>query len=126
MMFSYEESGLLGSWYPIAAVPSGGLSFSGLQDARRIQMMKAAVLAAYGEPLEIREVLSPEPGPGEVLVRVTGVGVCHSDLTVVSGRSNILERLPAVLGHEIAGQVVGLGRGVTGLREGEAVAVFGA
>ena len=88
--------------------------------------MKAAVLAAYGEPLEIREVPSPEPGPGEVLVRVTGVGVCHSDLTVVSGRSNILERLPAVLGHEIAGQVAGLGRGVTGLREGEAVAVFGA
>ncbi len=89
-------------------------------------MMKAAVLTAYGEPLEIREVPSPEPGPGEVLVRVAGVGVCHSDLTVVSGRSNIIERLPAVLGHEIAGQVAGLGRGVTGLREGEAVAVFGA
>lgn len=88
--------------------------------------MKAALLTAYGEPLEIREAPAPEPGPGEVLLRVEAAGVCHSDLTVASGRSNILERLPAVLGHEIAGRVAGWGEGVTGLREGEAAAVFGA
>ena len=88
--------------------------------------MKAALLTAYGEPLEIRETATPEPGPREVLVRVAGVGVCHSDLTVSSGRSRISWDLPMILGHEIAGYVAGLGRGVTGLREGDAVAVFGA
>lgn len=88
--------------------------------------MKAALLTAYGEPLEIREIPAPEPGPGEVLIRVAAVGVCHSDWTVWAGRSAILDRLPAVLGHEIAGYVAGVGEGVTGLREGAAAAVFGA
>ena len=88
--------------------------------------MKAAVLTAHGEPLEIREIPRPDPGPGEVLVRVAGVGVCHSDLTVTSGRSRLVLDLPAILGHEVAGYVAGLGRGVTGLQEGDAVAVFGA
>lgn len=88
--------------------------------------MKAALLTAYGEPFEIRDIPAPEPGPGEVLIRVAAVGVCHSDWTVWAGRSAILERLPAILGHEIAGHVAGLGEGVTGLREGDAAAVFGA
>ena len=88
--------------------------------------MKAALLTAYGEPLEIRETPTPGPGPGEVLIGVAGVGACHSDLTVVSGRSRMNLDLPLILGHEVAGHVAGLGRGVTGIREGDAVAVFGA
>lgn len=88
--------------------------------------MRAALLTSFGEPLEIREVPTPRPGPGQVLVRVGGVGVCHSDLTVASGRSRIDWKLPALLGHEIAGHVAALGEGVFGIREGEAVAVFGA
>ena len=88
--------------------------------------MKAALLTAYGEPLEIRETPTPGPGPGEVLIGVAGVGACHSDLTVVSGRSRMNLDLPLILGHEVAGHVAGLGRGVTGIREGDAMAVFGA
>ena len=88
--------------------------------------MKAALLTAYGGPMEIREIPAPEPGPGEVLVRVAAAGVCRSDWTVWAGRSSILERLPAVLGHEVAGYVAGWGEGVAGLQEGEAAAVFGA
>ena len=88
--------------------------------------MRAALLTAYGEPLKIRELPTPSPGPGEVLVRVGGLGACHSDLTVVSGRSRMALELPLVLGHEVAGHVAGLGRGVSGIREGDAVAVFGA
>ena len=61
--------------------------------------MKAAVLTAHGELLEIREIPRPDPGPGEVLVRVAGVGACHSDLTVASGRSRLMFNLPAILGH---------------------------
>jgi len=88
--------------------------------------MKAAVLTEYGKPLEIQEVPKPCPGWGEVLVRVAGVGVCHSDLTVISGRSRMALELPLVLGHEVAGHVAGLGKGVTSLSVGDPVAVFGA
>ena len=94
--------------------------------AREVPSIKAALLTAYGEPLEIRDVPTPRPGPGQVLVRVAGVGVCHSDLTVVSGRSRITFGLPLILGHEVSGYVAALGKGVTGIEEGDPVAVFGA
>ena len=88
--------------------------------------MKVALLTAFGEPFELQEVPTPRPDHGQVLVRVGGVGVCHSDMTVASGRSRMDWALPALLGHEIAGQVAALGKGVSGIREGDAVAVFGA
>lgn len=88
--------------------------------------MRAALLTAFGKPLVIREMQTPRPGPGQVLVKVAGVGLCHSDLTVASGRSRMDWTLPVLLGHEIAGHVSALGKGVSTIREGEAVAVFGA
>jgi propanol-preferring alcohol dehydrogenase len=87
--------------------------------------MKAARLHHYGEALVVEEVPTPRPGPGEVVVRVEGAGFCHSDIHVMDGEIQILPRLPLTLGHENAGIVDAIGSGVAGVREGDAVAVFG-
>ena len=72
--------------------------------------MSAAVLHGPGD-LRIEELPVPHPGPGEVLVRVTGCGVCGSDATEYS-RGPVLSRPPVVLGHEFAGVVAEVGDGV--------------
>ena len=87
--------------------------------------MRAARLHEYGHPLTIDDVAMPEPGPGEVLVKVEGAGVCHSDLHVFDGRLKLVPELPWILGHENAGRIEALGVGVSGLERGEPVAVFG-
>src|SRR4051812_27234351 len=66
---------------------------------------------------EIRDVEMPVPGPGEVLLRVTGAGVCHSDVHLLHAPALPLP-LPMTLGHEIAGTVVGRGPDVAGWEEG--------
>lgn len=76
---------------------------------------------------EIAEVPVPEPGPGEVLVRVAGCGLCHSDLAMPMipaelGRS-MDWRVPFTLGHETAGHIAALGPGAGGLAEGDPVAL---
>jgi propanol-preferring alcohol dehydrogenase len=82
---------------------------------------------AIGMPPEIREIPTPEPGPGEVLIRVTAAGVCHSDEYFMSlPEERYTFGLPLTLGHEGAGIVAGLGAGVRGVHEGDAVAVYGA
>lgn len=85
--------------------------------------MKAAVVHAFGQPLDIREVVVPEPGPGEVLVRVVACGVCHTDLHAADGDWPIRPKPPFIPGHEVAGIVAALGAGVTGLKEGDTVGV---
>jgi 6-hydroxycyclohex-1-ene-1-carbonyl-CoA dehydrogenase len=72
-------------------------------------MMLALQLVAPAAPLELRYVPVPEPGPGEVLVRVAGCGVCHTD--VGFWRDGVATRapLPLTLGHEISGTVVRAG-----------------
>lgn len=87
--------------------------------------MRAALLDDYGKPLDIREVDTPEPGPGEVLVRIGGSGACHSDLHVIDADMPMLPSLPWILGHENAGWVEALGPGATGFDTGEPVAVYG-
>ena len=86
--------------------------------------MKAARLHDYGHELVLEDVPTPAPGPGQVLVRVEGAGFCHSDIHVIDGDIRILPRMPLILGHENArGRSVG--RGVTSVREGDSVAIFG-
>lgn len=80
--------------------------------------MRAAVLRKPGL-LNVEEIDTPVPGPGEIRVRVRAAGVCHTDLTVVEGR--MPAPLPIVLGHEGAGTVDALGDGVTGLDIGDQV-----
>jgi propanol-preferring alcohol dehydrogenase len=87
--------------------------------------MKAARLHAYGTPLRLDEVPTPRPGPGEVIIKISGAGFCHSDLHVIDGEIQVLPKMPLTLGHENAGLVSAVGAGVTSVREGDAVAVFG-
>jgi len=86
--------------------------------------MKAARFYSPGEGLRIEEISIPKIKAGEVLVRVAGAGLCHSDLHILEG-SLPLPRTPITLGHEVAGYVEKLGEGVEGLEVGQAVAVFG-
>ncbi|MFE9554734.1 Zn-dependent alcohol dehydrogenase [Streptomyces sp. NPDC006703] len=82
-------------------------------------MVRAAVLPAVGSPLEITEIDLPEPGPGQVRVRLAAAGVCHSDLSLTNGTMRI--PVPAVLGHEGAGTVVAVGDGVGSVAPGDRV-----
>jgi propanol-preferring alcohol dehydrogenase len=88
-----------------------------------MQMMRAAVARAYGAPLTLEEVPVPNPGPGEVLVKIVASGVCHTDLHAIDGDWPIKPPLPLIPGHEGVGHVAALGAGVTGLKEGDAVGV---
>lgn len=84
-------------------------------------MPKAAVCKEIGSKLEIADVDLAPPQAGEVRVRLGASGVCHSDLSVTTGQ--LLQPLPAVLGHEGAGTVVEVGEGVTNLAEGDHVVI---
>jgi S-(hydroxymethyl)glutathione dehydrogenase/alcohol dehydrogenase len=81
--------------------------------------MRAAVLPGAGAPLQIEEIRVPEPRRGEVLVKVTSCGVCHTDLHVIKGE--VAFPTPAVLGHEISGTVADVGDGVEGFEQGQPV-----
>lgn len=85
--------------------------------------MKAAVLHALKEPLKIEQLPMPEPGHGELLIKVTACGVCHSDLHAVDGDWTPPPVLPLIPGHEVAGTVAKLGPGVTGFAQGDEVGV---
>jgi alcohol dehydrogenase, propanol-preferring len=88
--------------------------------------MKAIRLTAWERAAELVDVPTPEPGPGEVLVRVAGAGLCHSDLHLMHWRAGTLPyELPFTLGHEVAGAVAALGPGADGLELGEPVLVYG-
>jgi propanol-preferring alcohol dehydrogenase len=76
-----------------------------------------------GRPPQIEEMPKPSPGPGQVLIKIGGAGVCHSDLHVMEEDLGFTP--PFTLGHENAGWVAALGQGVTGFKEGDAVAVYG-
>ncbi|WP_406173308.1 NAD(P)-dependent alcohol dehydrogenase [Streptomyces canus] len=88
--------------------------------------MKALQYRTIGAAPEVVTVPDPEPGPGQVLLKVTAAGVCHSDIAVMSWPAeNFPYELPLTLGHEGVGTVAALGAGVSGVREGDAVAVYG-
>jgi propanol-preferring alcohol dehydrogenase len=88
--------------------------------------MKAYQLTAWQSPPEMREVDVPEPGPGQVLLKVGGAGACHSDLHLMEWPEGTMNfGLPFTLGHENAGWVEAVGAGVEGLEQGEPVAVYG-
>ncbi len=85
-------------------------------------LMRAAVLHDIARGLEIEEIPVPRPKAGEVLVKVSACGLCHSDLHVLGGAISF--PLPAVLGHEVSGEIVELGSGneQSGLHVGQRVA----
>jgi alcohol dehydrogenase, propanol-preferring len=85
--------------------------------------MQAVRFMGVGRPPQIEEMPKPSPGPGQVLIKIGGAGVCHSDLHVMEEDLGFTP--PFTLGHENAGWVAALGQGVTGFKEGDAVAVYG-
>jgi propanol-preferring alcohol dehydrogenase len=85
--------------------------------------MEAAVVEQFGQPLALREVPVPVPGPGEVLIKVSACGVCHTDLHAAHGDWPVKPALPFIPGHEATGHVVDLGPGVSLLKEGDRVGV---
>ncbi len=87
--------------------------------------MRSMALMAFGEPLVPHEVSAPQPGTGEVLVKVLACGVCRTDVKIVGGLMPFSrgQRLPHIPGHEIAGEVVAVGPDVT-VPLGQRVVVF--
>ncbi|MFG3290549.1 Zn-dependent alcohol dehydrogenase [Streptomyces sp. NPDC048179] len=81
--------------------------------------VRAAVLPAVGAPLSVTGIELPDPGPGQVRVRLAAAGVCHSDLSLSDGTMRV--PVPAVLGHEGAGTVAAVGEGVTRHSPGDPV-----
>ena len=90
--------------------------------------MRALRLHDWKSEPRLVEMPVPEPGPGQVLVRIGGAGACHSDLHLMHdfGPGALPFAPPFTLGHENAGWVESFGAGVTRVREGDAVAVYGA
>jgi S-(hydroxymethyl)mycothiol dehydrogenase len=77
------------------------------------------IARAKGKPVEIATITVPDPGPGEVVVKVAACGVCHTDLTYREGGIN--DEFPFLLGHEAAGFVESVGAGVDSVQEGDFV-----
>ncbi len=84
--------------------------------------MRAMVLHALGNPLQLEERATPKPLAGEVLVRISACAVCRTDLHIVDGDLPNL-KLPIVPGHEIVGVIEALGTGVRQFRVGDRVGV---
>ena len=83
------------------------------------QTVRGVIARSKGKPVELVDIVIPDPGPGEVVVAVTACGVCHTDLTYREGGIN--DEFPFLLGHEAAGIVETVGAGVTHVGPGDFV-----
>ena len=83
--------------------------------------MKAAVVESFTEPLVVRDVEVPTPGPNQALVKVDYTGVCHTDLHAAHGDWPVKPSPPFIPGHEGVGTVVAVGDGVTRVKVGDKV-----
>lgn len=85
--------------------------------------MKAAVVREFRKPLVIEEVPVPQPGAGQVVVKVAATGVCHTDLHAAEGDWPVKPKPPFIPGHEGVGHVSAVGAGVRHVKEGDRVGV---
>ncbi len=86
------------------------------------ETMRAMVLETHGLPLQLRRIPVPQPGTGQILIRVSACGVCRTDLHIVDGELPD-PRLPLIPGHEIVGEVVRCGPGAERYHPGQRVGV---
>ncbi|MCC5971016.1 MAG: NADPH:quinone oxidoreductase family protein [Pararhodobacter sp.] len=86
--------------------------------------MRAFVLTSTDTPPTVNEIATPEPGPGEVRLKVHACGLNFADLLLARGQYQERPALPFVMGMEVSGVVDALGDGVTGLQPGQRVAAF--
>ena len=88
-----------------------------------MEFMDAIVKAEAGVGLELRRVPVPQPGPGEVLIRVHKTAICGTDVHIYNWDPWAQEHIkpPMTIGHEYVGEIAALGAGVTGLRIGQRV-----
>src|SRR4051794_24351018 len=108
---------------PARGVGTGATVGPTLREDQKMTMMKAAVVPALGSPLEIRELPIPEPGPGQVLVRMQASGICHTDIHAARGDWPVKPNPPFVPGHEGIGIVEQVGAGAAVRRVGDRVAI---
>jgi len=88
--------------------------------------MRVWHMIAPERPLELVDVPEPKPGPGQVLVDIKAAGLCHSDVGFIDGdMAWMLEKMPIVLGHEVAGTICALGEGVNDFAVGDRVGIAG-
>jgi S-(hydroxymethyl)mycothiol dehydrogenase len=83
------------------------------------QTVRGVIARSKRQPVEVVDVVIPDPGPREVVVDITACGVCHTDLTYREGGIN--DEFPFLLGHEAAGTVESVGEGVTNVAVGDFV-----
>jgi 6-hydroxycyclohex-1-ene-1-carbonyl-CoA dehydrogenase len=83
--------------------------------------MKAAIFNGPKQPLEIKEVPTPTPGPGQLLIKTAACGVCHTDIGYIDHGVPTFKKPPLILGHEPSGTVAALGEGVIGFKEGDRI-----
>ncbi|MFJ2721968.1 S-(hydroxymethyl)mycothiol dehydrogenase [Streptomyces sp. NPDC087437] len=83
------------------------------------QQVRGVIARSKGAPVELTDIVIPDPGPGEVVVAVAACGVCHTDLTYRDG--GISDDYPFLLGHEAAGTVESVGAGVDSVKPGDFV-----
>ena len=85
--------------------------------------MKAAFVTEFGKPLTIGELPVPEPGDGQVLIKIEACGVCHTDVHAADGDWPVRPKPPFTPGHEGIGRLVAMGKGVKQVKEGDRVGV---
>jgi NADPH:quinone reductase-like Zn-dependent oxidoreductase len=93
---------------------------------RRNAMSRSVRIHEFGGPevLRIEDVTVPEPGPGQVRLRVRAIGLNRTEVTLRTGRSAVKPQLPTQIGFEAAGEIEGLGPDVEGFAIGDRVAVI--
>src|SRR5512143_2219623 len=83
--------------------------------------MKAALFHGAHQPLTLEDVPTPDPKPGEVLIKVAACGVCHTDLHYIDHEVPTFKKAPLILGHEASGLVAALGADVKHWKENDRV-----
>lgn len=91
----------------------------GKMEKQMTQTVQGIIARAEGEPVELTNIVIPEPGPNDVIVKIQACGVCHTDLAYRDG--GISDNYPFLLGHEAAGTVESIGEDVTHVAEGDYV-----